>query len=477
MGKLLFSVLLLSVLFGSHFASGQVVFDENYKRTDKGPLPYGETTALTGKKSGLIKLLLTVYVANQRKDINLSVHPDGSWDGILEPLSAKTRVVFKFTELRKATSEDKETVRKAAASSFDTFRVKVSDFVFKGVTDAEYKGVLDSLFRTTLSESLANYQTEDKQPLTKSIDKNFQVFSKNNLDSLRALTNEIGQRDDASNGIESVWKNLSKGITRTDSALKANGKPLAINSWKTAIADSLLKTRAGINVLDSLRKYEISNPKSFTNLAKGRLPRYGNLKQAVEVNMKVVDDFLTTETNRIATVSTDQLFSSSVETESMLTADILKYASIDVSGLLFPNAENNTNRKAFGSFSFMITPYIQDFAALVSNRKNKPLVTPRSWGIDPCLGISLFQVLGENPKPVYFLGASVRLSDGFRANAGWSVFKTDKNDAYFQGMFGFGVSLHVAYLGDLLKIFSATLTSANGFLPTTTATTQTTTNP
>jgi hypothetical protein len=149
---------------------------------------------------------------------------------------------------------------------------------------------------------------------------------------------------------------------------------------------------------------------------------------------------------------------------------------VDVTALLFPNfrGENNSaNKKAFGGFFFMVTPYIQDFVAARQRNKLPKLAS----GLGPCLGVAMFQVLGEMPKPVYFLGVSARISDGFRLNAGLSVFKNDKNDRELQGMFGFGASLHIAYVGDLLRLLTTATTTANGFSTSTTTVATTSTNP
>lgn len=439
--------------------AAQIKFSSTYDAT--GMIPFGEVVAIIGKTTGLQSLSLTIHYRTQQKSIPISVQPDGSWSGLLPALPAKTRVVFAFHELRKATQADKqqalELLQITASQFLDSLRVTP----FNGLTDQEAKVIIDGLYDKVLpAEKLTQFSTSQGKSLGGAVREQFRALTANSADMqlLIDLNNLKVKVIDEKRTIPERWV-VVQNASLLAQPLKVDDLSVSMNTPIDSIADFLARKPV---LLDSLRK----RTSDATLLA-----TINNLKRNVERYNQAKNDFSAKDNEvfgvfhakleaLIAFVDSGTFFVRSLETESLQTTELLKFASIDVGGMYFPNwgkptapsSSTQASATAFGGFFFMISPYIQDIFAYKKYKSNPH----PGYGLAPTVGVALFQVLGDNPKPVYFLGGSFRLNEAFRVNVGCSVFKLNKTEQKTYGIFGFGVALRVANLGDLMRLLSAT---------------------
>jgi hypothetical protein len=449
---------------------GQVIFNDKYEAAPSSQIPFGEVSGINGKTPGLQSLSLTIYYRTKKEAIPISVHSDGSWAGVLPALPAKAKVLFVFDALRKANQADTNKVRDLLKAAYSKFSKDLTQTPFPGLNDTQAKATIDSLYKASIPVELALFKTSDQKPLNAVITDNFQKLtaSESDLDLIFKLDSITAQLDNERSDIENAWKDL-KDKSILNRPLLIGSDSLDLLSWKS-VADSLVVPKYE-RVLDSLRNRTTDATLIGTvNFIVGSINDYAGTLVAQKRFAAPIDKFNQKQREFLAFVSSGQFYVSTLQSESIETTEILKYASIDVTGLAFPNFKgdvtapmNSTQAaaNAYAGFFFMISPYFQDFLGpklreAWRKRCGKIRSETQGFGIAPSLGVALFQVVGENPKPIYFLGASLRLNEAFRLNAGWSFFKLNKSDPQFQWMPGFGVSLRLSNLGDLMRLFSST---------------------
>jgi hypothetical protein len=392
-----------------------IQFDKDFNQKNNEKLPYGELVKLVGEIETGVKydtIIVSVNfskfgkenVPNANVIHKIAIIEGNQWNVLIDPLPANTSVFFDFKLIKQVTNDHKKfLISKVKSALLDINYVPISS----GDQLTKY---LNESLTDNLTNSFDGYYIKNGISLK---DYTLKIFNEINLSTKVELVNNIIDIYDFAKLNDSSFFN------------KPTSKQFDFVDFKPDFSD-----KSKIDTITLKKMY-------FEGF---------NSDKSIVSKQHYIDSVFNLYFQKLELYFSKSYHTSFIS-KSLETNELLKYASFDISSMVFPQSKMNRNEAYVGYF-FTVSPYL--FC-----KKNN------ICDIFPTVGLGLSSSLSDIKQPFYYIGLSFRLNKIFNATVGTSIFKKSNSQPEFEWMPGIGISLKIIHLADFLKLVNSVKNSVD----------------
>lgn len=388
-------------------------WDLRKERTE--PLPYGETIVLKDSFEGPVNSISVTAIYGLNKQTG-EVSIDGNtWTALVGPFPVRTNVIF---IIHKKWSLSDNDIGKINGSLVDAINQTTTELINSG---KHYNG--DSLVNQTIkkignkiNDACIGLTSANNQSAKELILAQVRSLLKDNV---TGFLGRLGEIEEIKSGT------LFKAVKRE----KMDLTDAAVLNYMFSNDEKVQKANT------SMEKA------TFENLFNSAKEKYDTFMQAnKELNEKIIS---------ISNAILKEAYYVRTESTSQETSGVQSYIGVDL-GLTYVDELSAT------PFFITLSPYL----AKIDPEKDYKLNTHNLckfgksllYFITPSFGIGIGNT--KDIKPVYFAGMGCRLNKMARITVGGTYFTEPGKDKY-KWCWGFGASISVSYVSDLIKLISS----------------------